>query len=86
MKRRRTEIRIEVERTLILRQCPYPTQYWCELCAAQVEMLSPEDAALASGRRPRAIYRLVEANRLHFRETPEGLLLVCLPSLLQASA
>jgi hypothetical protein len=87
VKRRRTEIRFEVEQTLILRQpTSCPRLHWCEPCGAQVEMLRPEEAALVSGQRPRTIYRLVEANQLHCHETAEGQLLVCLHSLLRQAA
>ena len=44
-------------------------------------MLTPEEAAAASGTSARAIYRRVEAAAAHFAETPEGHLLVC-PALL----
>src|SRR5438128_1877852 len=85
-KRRRTEIKVEVEQTLILRQRSYPQLNWCERCGAQVRMLRPEDAAFISGHRPRTIYRLVEAGQVHFNETADGMLLVCLDSIQQASA
>lgn len=44
-------------------------------------MLSVEEAARRARSTSRAIYRRVEANQLHFTETPEGALLVCLNSL-----
>jgi hypothetical protein len=57
---------------------------WCEECAAQVRMVTPEEAALLAGVSARAIYRRIEAGRLHFTETTEGLLLICFNSLLKA--
>ena len=86
IKRRRTEIKVEVEQTLILRQRSYPTLNWCAGCGAQVRMLRPEDAALISGHRPRTIYRLVEAGQVHFDETAEGTLLVCVNSIQREAA
>ena len=50
---------------------------WCGECAGEVPLLTPEEAALATGVGARAIYRLVEAGLIHFRETADGLLLVC---------
>jgi hypothetical protein len=44
-------------------------------------MLSVDEAAMVSRSSSRAIYQRVEANQLHFTETPEGRLLVCLTSL-----
>jgi hypothetical protein len=47
-------------------------------------MIHPEEAAARAGVGLRAIYRLVEAHKLHFIETPEGLVLICLNSVTQA--
>jgi hypothetical protein len=44
-------------------------------------MLNVDEAARFIRSTSRAIYRRVEANQLHFTETPEGGLLVCLNSL-----
>lgn len=43
-------------------------------------MVTPEEAAVLACVSPRTIYRGVEAGRIHFMETPEGLLLICLNS------
>lgn len=50
---------------------------WCGECAGEVPLLTPEEAALATGVGARAVYRLVEAGQIHFMETADGLLLVC---------
>jgi hypothetical protein len=44
-------------------------------------MLSVDEAAAVARSSSRAIYRRVEADTLHFTETPEGRLLICLNSL-----
>ena len=44
-------------------------------------MITANQAAIVAGVNSRTIYRWVEADRLHFIETPEGLLLVCLNSI-----
>jgi hypothetical protein len=54
---------------------------WCEGCAGPVEMFTPEEAAALARVTSRAIYRWVEANRVHFTEAPEGYILICLSSL-----
>ena len=82
-KRKRTEIRFEVEQTLVVRQRRAPIVVWCEWCREQVTMIRPEDATATAGLTPRAIYRLVEAGRLHFIETADGSLLICLNSIRQ---
>ncbi len=49
--------------------------------AAAARMLTPEEAAPAAGVSVRPAYRLVEDGLIHFKETPDGLLLVCLNKL-----
>ena len=53
----------------------------CAECGPRARMATPEEAAALSGVTARTIYRWVEAGRVHFAETPEGALLVCLGSL-----
>ena len=45
-------------------------------------MLLLEEAVAVAGLSSRALHRSVEAGALHFAETPEGFLLLCLNSLL----
>lgn len=80
--KRRTEITIKTDRLVIVR-CSRSTNFaaWCESCASPARMLSVDEAAMVSRSSSRAIYQRVEANQLHFTETPEGRLLVCLTSL-----
>lgn len=58
-----------------------PARAWCEGCAAEVEMLTPEEAARRDLASARAVYRLAESGIVHFAETPGGLLTVCQRSL-----
>jgi len=44
-------------------------------------MVTPNQAAVIARVAVRTINRWVEAERLHFAETPEGLLLICLNSI-----
>jgi hypothetical protein len=79
--KRRTEIKIKIERSLLISQLEREVTAWCVECAAQVRLLRPEEAAVAARVSPRTIYRWVEAGQLHFSEMPNGLLLICLASL-----
>ncbi len=47
-------------------------------------MFTPGQAALISGLSSRDVYHRVEVGAVHFTETVEGLLLVCLDSLLDS--
>lgn len=47
-------------------------------------MLAPDKAALLAGVSPRTMYRWVETGRVHFAESPDGQLFICLASLPRA--
>jgi len=53
----------------------------CEQCACGMLML--EESVAVACVSSREIYRWVEAETVHFRETADGLLLICLNSLLK---
>lgn len=69
------------ERFLIRRRKTFFAK--CSECECEVKMLSMEAAAEATGVSQRMIYRLIEADRIHFTETESGNLLVCVDSLFQ---
>ena len=79
---RRTKIVVETERLLVVRRGRARTQGWCEGCGAGVALVGLEEAAILSGRSQREIVRRVESGSLHFKESPRGVLLICLDSLL----
>ena len=81
MKRvRTTEVIIERDELLVVRRPRGRVPGWCEACG-ETEFVTPETAALLAGSNTRTVYRLVESGLIHFLETPEGFLLVCLRSL-----
>ncbi|HEY3026973.1 MAG TPA: hypothetical protein VGJ55_12560 [Pyrinomonadaceae bacterium] len=76
-----TETQVEIEiRGRTRRLSPV----WCAECGSAVEWVPPDVAALVAEVSARAIFGWVEAGRVHFTETTEGALLVCLNSLPQA--
>lgn len=79
--KRRTEVTIETHRVLMIRGRRRYEVIWCEACGKQAEMVSADEAAIVACVSARVIYRWVETDRLHFAETAEGLVLVCLNSL-----
>ncbi|HEY0405758.1 MAG TPA: hypothetical protein VGC89_08515 [Pyrinomonadaceae bacterium] len=80
--KRKTEITVRTDRLVIVRRQPVAgVGAWCEGCAKPATMLSVDEAAAVARSSSRAIYRRVEADTLHFTETPEGRLLICLNSL-----
>jgi len=72
---------VETEQILVIRRSGQPVLVWCPECARQARMVRPEEAAILADLSPRAIYRRVEDGRLHFTETTQGQLWVCLNSL-----
>lgn len=55
---------------------------WCSDCGAEVLMLTPQQAAAITQVSVREVNRSIEARRVHFLETPDRQLLVCLNSLM----
>ena len=80
---KRTRITAETERVLIVRRRGIEAQGWCEGCGEQVKLVTPQTAGTVIGVKVRTICRMVESNNLHFSETPNGSLLICLNSLFQ---
>jgi hypothetical protein len=77
-----TEIIFETEEMLILnRRTRRLAPAWCEACGAEAELVSPEVAAAVADVSARTVYGWVEVGRVHFVETPERALLICLRSL-----
>ena len=81
---KRTEITVETHRVQVIRRARRVEQAWCAACADMVRMVTPEEAAAVTGVSTRTIYCRVEADQLHFTETPEGRLRVCFNSTLNA--
>ena len=77
MTTRRIEIVTEVEREIVVTRRSVRVRY-CKACGGETPMVTPELAADQAAVTVRTIYRWVEAERVHFIETPDGRLLICL--------
>jgi hypothetical protein len=84
--KRRTEITVETDRLLVIRRNSGHVFAQCDRCRARIEMVTPLEAAAIAGVSVRTINRGVENGVLHFAETNEGLLLICLNSFSQRQA
>ena len=82
-KKKRTVTTVEAHQVFVIRRPDGAAPAWCTECppGRQSVLVAAEAAAALTGLSTRAIYRLVEAGAVHFAETPEGALLVCLSSL-----
>jgi len=76
------EITVETERLLIIRRRYQAVEEWCDGCGELALMIRPDQAAAVTGRTLRTIFTDIENSRLHFRESPDGLVLICINSLL----
>ena len=81
--KKRTEITVEIERTLIIKRAELAVYAWCPGCNRQVNMISPEAAAGLAGKSVREIFRQIEGGELHFLENTQGQLRICSDSLRQ---
>ena len=81
MRKRRVEITVETAEFIVARRPGRRVPALCTKCDSSVGMLGLEEAMLVAGVGSREIHRRVEAGRLHFHETPDGHLWVCLWSL-----
>jgi hypothetical protein len=79
---RRMKITVERERLLVVHQ-EKGSESWCAECNATVTMLRPVEAAAVAAVSDRTIFRQIESQRLHFTETSQGAVLICLNSLLK---
>ena len=82
MLNRRTVITFEkLERCFYHFPNSEPVVATCEECRQKVAWLTPNQAVLLSCLSLREIFRCIEANTIHFYETPSGLLHICPNSL-----
>lgn len=85
MRKKRTEITIETDRIVLIKGRRPQARAWCMSCASQVSMVTVDEAASFAHVSSRAIYRWIEGGELHFIETADGRLVICLNSILSAA-
>ena len=82
VRKKRTEIAIEIDEVVFVKAFSnLAAMAWCVGCADEVVMVTPAQAAVIARVSVRDINRRVEAGVVHFLETTEGSLLVCMSSL-----
>jgi len=82
-RRKRTEITVETEETVILRSPGNVTKGWCPECAANVSLTTLESATAIVNVRADQVRQGIASGHVHSTETPDGRWLVCLSSLLR---
>lgn len=77
----RTRITFSKDEVTIIRKLQGLAQAPCPECGKPVDMATPEQAVTLTGVHSRVIYGWVERGQVHFTETADGHLLICLTSL-----
>jgi hypothetical protein len=84
-KTRRTEKTVEIHEFYAIRTASGSLPALCADCSTgDAIMVAPEQAAVFSHLPTRMIYRWVESGAIHYREAPDGSLIVCVRSLAAA--
>jgi hypothetical protein len=68
---------------VVIRGSRKRTRVLCAKCSEAAALVTIEEAVKMSGLSARAIYRLIEAGKVHFAETADGLALICPATLLK---
>jgi hypothetical protein len=79
---KKTRTIVEKHEIRVVRRSGSRTAVLCRECENEAGMVAPEDAAILASVSQRKIYQGMELGRVHFTETPDGRLLVCLASCL----
>jgi hypothetical protein len=86
-KKRRTEKTVEIHEVYVIRQTSGALPALCPQCpAGDSVMVAPEQAAVIAAVPARTIYRWVETKMIHYKEAPDGSLIVCVKSLSNCGA
>ena len=83
MRTRKTKVTVETHQVLVVRRGGRLDEDWCTQCCREVRMVTADEAAALAGVSLRAICRGVEVGALHFKEPGDGLLFICLNSLVK---
>ena len=78
---RYTRITINIHELTLIKKLHGTAEADCPQCGGRVEMATPEQGVTLTGIPSRHIYGWVEGGKVHFIETTEGHLLICLGSL-----
>ncbi|HEX5734890.1 MAG TPA: hypothetical protein VF131_18815 [Blastocatellia bacterium] len=86
-KKRRTERTVEIHEVYVIRQTSGSLPALCVECqAGDSVMVAPEQAAVIAAVPVQTIYRWAEKRMIHYKEAPDGSLIVCLKSLSDCGA
>jgi hypothetical protein len=80
--KRKVQLTIETHELLVIKRTTALAQDRCSECGGQIPLIKLEEAAVVAGVSSQTIYAWVEAGCVHFMDTAEEGLRICLDSLL----
>jgi hypothetical protein len=79
---RKTEKTVEIHEFYVIRTASGSLPALCDECSTgDAILVAPEQAALIAAVPVRLVYRWVESGVIHYKERPDGSLIVCVRSL-----
>ncbi len=79
------DVTTEKRRIVIINRSYLSPQKTCDRCPEPSGMITPDETAALWNVSTRTVYRWLETGAVHFTETAEGMLLLCLSSLAAAA-
>jgi hypothetical protein len=79
--KRKREIVAERERRVTIRWGSFQPDKFCPTCNGASPFVAVDQAAVIGGTTSLAIYRAIKSGQVHWLETSEGILIVCLASI-----
>jgi hypothetical protein len=71
----------EKRRVVIINRSYLSPHKTCDCCPEPSGMITPDETAALCNVSTRTVYRWIETGTVHFSETADGMLLICLSSL-----
>ena len=78
---KRTRITFEISQTTVIRRRGKIVQIECRACGSEAVMITLEEAVALTGMAAQEICKLIGEGRVHFSESPGGVLMVCSKSI-----
>ncbi len=82
---RTTEITVERDEVHVITRVGQRKAMWCAECGRDVDVVTPEEGIVFAGVNGYTVARWIKTGRVHFTETPEGRLMICVHSALADS-
>ena len=79
---RTTEITVERDEVHVISRVGNRKLRWCAECGRETQMMTPEEGIVFAGVNGHTVATWIKTGCVHFTETPEGRLMICVHSAL----